>query len=116
MDAISEASKNVSILLNRKLQIAPVLIKSVRKQEASNAVPKDQNQYTGVNITNIITTYEIWQVFLDYERAKADSCYIIIRGDYTLQGYKKGEWSNIKYCGFYSLLEEAENEIMGYLN
>lgn len=116
MDVISEASKNVSILLNRKLQTAPVFIKSVRKQEATSAVPKGQNQYSNGNVINIITTYEIWQVFLDYEKTKLNSCYIIISGDYTLQGYKKGDWSNIKYCGFYSLLEEAENEIMGYLN
>jgi len=44
-----------------------------------------------------------------------DNCYIVINGDYVLDGYKKGKWSNIKYCGFYSTPEEAENEISGHL-
>ncbi len=115
MDAISEASKNVSILLNRKLQMAPVFIKSVRKQDLTSAVPKDQNQYSNADVVNVITTYEIWKVFLEYDKTKQEDCFVILSGDYTLQGYKNGVWSNVKYCGFHSLLEEAENEIMGYL-
>lgn len=115
MDAINQASRNVAILLNRKLQVAPVFIKSIRKQEDSNAVPKDQNPYTGVNLVNIVSTYEIWEVFLEYEKTDLDQCYVVISGDYTLEGYKKGKWSNIKYCGFYSSPDEAENEINSYL-
>lgn len=115
MDAINQASRNVAILLNRKLQVAPVFIKSVRKQEDTNAVPKDQNPYANTNIVNIVTTYEIWQVFLDYEETNLDDCYVVISGDCTLEGYKKGKWSNVKYCGFYSSANEAENEIGGYL-
>ena len=108
MDAINEASRNVSILLNRKMQIAPQLIKTIRKQSES-----DENLN---NVINIVTTYEIWQVYLEYEKTNMNSCYVVISGDYTAHGYKKGTWSNIKYNGFYSLLDEAENEISGYLN
>ena len=116
MDAINQASRNVAILLNRKLQVAPVFIKSIKKQEETNSVPKDQNQYANTNIVNIITTYEIWQVFLEYEKSKMDSCYVVISGDCTLEGYRNGTWSNIKYCGFYSSTNEAESEINGYLD
>jgi hypothetical protein len=115
MDAINQASRNVSILLNRKLQTAPVFIKSIRNQEDTNAVPKGQNQYSGINLVNVVSVCEIWEVFLEYEKTKLDNCYIVIGADYTLEGYKKGKWSNIKYRGFYSSPEEAENEINGYL-
>lgn len=115
MNTINEASRNVSILLDRKLQTAPVFIKSVRKQEDTNAVSKNEEHYTGIDVVNIIIQYEIWKVFLDEEKTDMDNCYIIIKGDYTQQGYRKGVWSNIEYCGFYSSVNEAENEISGYL-
>lgn len=115
MDAINSAGRNVSILLNRKLQTAPVFMKQIRKQIDTNAVPKDQNYYQNINMVNIITIYEIWKVFLDYEKTHMNECYIVIGGDYTLQGYRNGTWSNIKYCGFYTSVQEAENEIGGHL-
>lgn len=115
MNAINEASRNVSILLNRKLQVAPVFIKSVRKQEDTNAVPKSEEHYIGVQVVNIVTQYEIWQVFLDETKSKIDNCFIVLKGDFTQQGYKKGIWSNIEYCGFYGSVSEAENEIQGHL-
>lgn len=102
-------------MLNRKLQVAPIFIKSIRKQEDTNAVPKGEDNYVGIDLVNIVTTFEIWEVFLEYEKTNMDDCYIVINGDYVLDGYKKGKWSNIKYCGFYSSPEEAENEISGYL-
>lgn len=116
MDTINIASRNVSILLNRKLQTAPVFIKQVRKEIDSNAVPKDENYYNSVDVVNIINVFEIWKVFLQYEKTHMNECYIIISGDYTLQGYRNGNWSNIEYCGFYSSATEAENEISGHLN
>lgn len=44
-----------------------------------------------------------------------DFVYIIVIADYTLQGYRNGEWSNIEYRGFYTTVQEAQNEISGYL-
>lgn len=104
----------MSILLNRKLQVAPVFIKQIRKTADTNAVPRDQNYYNNVDVTNIVTVYEIWKIFLDYDKAKMDDCYIVVTGDITLQGYRNGKWSNVQYCGFYSSPQEAENEISGY--
>lgn len=115
MDAISNAGRNVSILLNRKLQVAPVFIKQIRQQVDTNAVPKEQNYYNDINVVNIITVHEIWKVFLEYEKTNINECYVVVSGDYTLQGYKNGTWSNIQYCGFYTSVQEAENEISGHL-
>ena len=102
-------------MLNRKLQIAPVFIKSIKKQEDTNATPKNDNPYSAIDLVNIVTTYEIWEVFLEYDKTNMDSCYIVVSGDYILKGYRNGVWSNVKYCGFYSSVNEAENEISGYL-
>ena len=67
------------------------------------------------NITNITKVYEIWQVFLDYNKVGIDSCYIIISGDFKQNGYANGNWDNLTYCGFYTDLNEAENEIGAHL-
>ena len=113
MNAINEASKNVAILLNRKLQTAPIFIKSIRKQNDKNV---NSPEYKVVNITNIVTQYEIWQVFLDLKNSRINDCFIVIKGDYIQRGYKQGKWTNVEYCGFYCSPEEAENEIQGNLN
>lgn len=116
MNAISMASRNVSILFNRKLQVAPVFIKQIRKEIDTNAIPKGENSYVNnISLVNVITVHEIWKVFLEHKKTNMDECYIVISGDYTLQGYKNGIWSNVDYCGFYSTVQEAENEILGYL-
>lgn len=115
LNAINVASRNVSILFNRKLQTAPVFIKQIRKEIDTNSLQKNENFYNNVDIVNIITVYEIWKVFLEYKKTNMDDCYIVISGDYTLQGYKNGNWSNVQYCGFYSTIQEAENEVLGYL-
>lgn len=96
------------------MQIAPAFIKQIRKQTDTNAVNPENNYYNVVDVVNIITVYEIWKVFLDYEKTNMNSCFVVISGDFTLQGYRNGVWSNIKYCGFYSSPQEAENEIKGY--
>lgn len=92
-----------------------MFIKQIRKEINTNALPKGENIYNNINLVSIITVYEIWKVFLEYKETNMDECYIIISGDYTLQGYKNGTWSNINYCGFYSSVQEAENEILGHL-
>lgn len=92
-----------------------MFIKQIRKEINTNAIPKGENLYNNINLVNIITVHEIWKVFLEYDKTNMDECYIVISGDYTLQGYKNGTWSNINYCGFYSSVQEAENEILGHL-
>ena len=111
MDAISIASKNVSMLMNRKLEMAPVPIKSIRRQKYNNGV--DCELYKFLQPVNIVTVYEIWQVFLEYGSGK-DSLYIVISGDFKQKGYKNGTWDNFDYEGFYSTVQEAENEIKSH--
>lgn len=115
MDAVSQAARNVSILLNRKLDAPPIPIKSIRKQEDTN-VDNPESPYG--NITepvNIVKISEVWKVYLEKNEENLDFVYIIVTADYTLKGYRNGEWSNIQYCGFYTTVEEAQNEISGYL-
>ena len=90
LDTINEASKNVNSLLNQKLQVAPVFIKKISTSDNSN--------------DNI-----------DTSESSKDSCYIIIKGRYQTNGYARGEWISVEYNGFYSTLQEAENEIGCYL-
>jgi hypothetical protein len=111
LDVISFASRNVSILMNRKLEVPPVLIKVVQPtmQDEELAliepVHPDRKQIV----------YEIWKVFLNKEEDNINQVYIIISADYDYQGYGQGEWNNLQYNGFYSTVAEAENEINGYL-
>jgi hypothetical protein len=115
MDAITEAAQNVSILLNRKLEIPPVPVKSIRKQADTNVTQNESPIGNTVQPMNIVKVYEVWQVFLEDNEEELEYVFIVVSGDYTLQGYANGEWSNIEYRGFYTTLEEAQNEISGYL-
>jgi hypothetical protein len=113
MDAISQAARNVSILLNRKLEVPPVPIKSVRKQEDTNV--SETPLYNISTPTNVVKVYEIWTVYLKENEENLDKVYVVLAADNTAQGYKNGTWSNIEYRGFYTTPEEAQNEISGYI-
>ena len=115
MDAISQAAQNVSILLNRKLQTVPIPIKSVKKQGDTNLTDTDSGVYKDLIPTNIVKVYEIWKIFLERNNSELDYVFIVLSANNTLQGYKNGIWSNIRYRGFYTTQEEAINEIEGYL-
>lgn len=114
MDAISLAARNVSILLNRKLEVPPVPIKSVRKQDQSN-ITETNSPYSFLEPTNIVKVYEIWKVYLEENKDNIEEVFVTLSGDYTLRGYRNGVWSNIMYEGFYTTVEEALNEISAYL-
>ena len=58
--------------------------------------------------------YEIWRLYLD-NYSEASEAYIVISANYKTSGYGKGDWNNLQYEGFYTTIEEAENEIEGYL-
>lgn len=115
MDAITEASQNVSLLLNRKLEIPPIPIKSVRKQTDTNITQSESSIGNTIQAINVVKVYEVWQVFLEKNEEDLEFVFIVVSGDYTLQGYANGEWSNIEYRGFYTTVEEAQNKISGYL-
>lgn len=61
------------------------------------------------------TIYEIWRLYLNYRTNDANEAYIVISANYRTSGYGKGEWENLQYEGFYTTIEEAENEINGYI-
>jgi hypothetical protein len=116
LDAISLAARNVSVLFNRNLEVPPVPIKSVRKQEDTNVGETDVPLYTVIEPLNIVKVYEVWKVFLQKAgKDDPDHVYVVVSADYTLQGYRNGSWSQVEYKGFYTTVEEAQNEISGYL-
>jgi hypothetical protein len=114
MDAISIAGRNVSVLLDRKLQVPPIPVKSVRKQDDTN-VQDAQSPYQFLEPVNIVKVYEVWKVYLEENEEELEEVFVIISADCTLQGYRNSKWSNIKYEGLYTTIEEAQNEISGYL-
>lgn len=115
MDAITLASKTVSDLLKMKLDTPPILIKTVHKEDDSNNVEEEEALYKLEKTVSTIAVYEVWKIYLEQEVHHSDTLYIVISGDCVLQGYGKGEWSDVRYLGFYSTLEESINEINGYL-
>ena len=76
--------------MNQKLQVAPVFIKKISTSDNSND-NIDSSDYKYVDIKNIITSYEIWQIFLDTNESSRDSCYIVIKGRYQTNGYARGD-------------------------
>lgn len=115
MDALSLAAKNVSILLNRDMDVPPVPMKTVRKQGDTN-VQQGETPFYSVQPINIVKVFEIWKVFLQDENPdELEDVFVIIEADCNLQGYRKSQWSNIEYKGFYGSIEEAQNEISGYI-
>ena len=116
LDAISQAARNVSILFNRNLEVPPVPIKFIRKQDDTNVGEIEVPLYTAIEPLNIVKVYEVWKVYLVQNNDNdIDHVYVVITADYTLQGYKNGSWSQVQYDGFYTTVEEAQNEISGYL-
>jgi hypothetical protein len=119
MNAISQASKNVSGLLGEKLVQPPVLVDTIREQEFSNIQEDNSSFENVVDTINVVRVHEIWEVYLGDIDDKKDieTIFIVISGDNKIkQKYEKGDWNNIEYQGFYSTLEEAKNNIKGYLD
>ena len=115
MDAISQGSRNVSILLNRKLSIPPVPIKTVKKNDNNMNAAVETPMYQAVEPINKVNVYEVWKVFLEENEDELDFVFVIISSECILNGYRNAEWENVKYEGFYTTIEEAQNEIKGYI-
>lgn len=114
MDALSNASHNVSDLLRRKLDVPPVPIETIRKQD--NNESSSEKIPDGYRLpANIVEVYGIWKVFMEYQDNGINEAYVVVSADKVVDGYKQGEWNNVEYRGFYSTFEEAKNEINGYL-
>lgn len=115
MDAISQGSRNVSILLSRKLSIPPVPIRTVKKNNDDLGTSVESPMYQAVELVNKVDVYEIWKVFLEENEDELDFVFVIISAECILNGYRNAEWEDVKYEGFYTTIEEAQNEIKGYI-
>ena len=115
MDELSRASRNVSILLNRKLDIPPVPIKTVRKNDSNMVSQTDIEIYQAIQKINKIKVFEIWKVFLEENEDDINEIFVIISANAIVDGYKKINWEKIYYEGFYTTVEEAQNQITSYI-
>jgi len=114
LDAISCASENVAILLNRNLQLPPIPIKTVKKQ--TNIDMNESDFYYDFSPPNDIEFFEVWRVYLNNNLDKnINNVCVVIKATYTPNGYSDGKWSDVQYCGFYTNEQEAINQISGFL-
>ncbi len=114
MDELSRASRNVSILLNRRLDIPPIPIKKVRKNGNNITSPINNEIYQAVQKINKVKVFEIWKVFLEENEDDLYEIFVIISANAIVDGYKKIDWEKICYEGFYTTIEEAQNQIVSY--
>lgn len=91
----------------------PAPIRSIRKQK-NRAKSYINDFYTMVDINDIVDIYEIWKVTLDDENLT--EVFMVLSGKCILQGYRKSKWSQVKYRGFYSTVDEAKSAIYTQLN
>ncbi|MNC06191.1 hypothetical protein D3C81_1133250 [compost metagenome] len=116
MDALSIASKSVSYLLSLKLEVPPIPLKTVKKQNPGDIADSKTELPEGFKIPSKKTkVYEIWKVFLEENDDEIDEAWVILSAEYLSKGYAGGKWEDVQYRGFYTTLEEAQNEISGYL-
>lgn len=116
LDALSIASKSVSYLLSLKLEVPPVPLKTVKKQKPKDSENINSEIPQGFKIpAHKDEIFEIWKIFLEENLEGIEEAFVILSADYTIQGYKGGKFENVEYRGFYTTLEEAQNEISGYL-
>lgn len=115
IDSISTAARNVSILLKRDLSHPPIPIHSVKKQGDNNVAPKTNMTFDFQEPQSTIEVFEVWKVYLEDNEEELDNVFVVISGDFDVEGYRNGEWSNIEYRGFYTTEQEAINEINGFL-
>lgn len=115
IDSISDAARNVSILLRRDISHPPIPIHSEKKQDDNNIVPKTDMNFQFEEPKSKVEVYEVWKVFLSDNDEELENVFVVISGDFDIEGYRNGEWSNIEYRGFYTTEQEAINEINGHL-
>lgn len=111
LDAISFGAKNVTTLLGRSLRVPPSKVKVLEPVEDTNELALLEP----IHPYKMQTIFEIWKLYLDYCKDDTNEAYIVISANYKTSGYGKGTWENLQYEGFYTTIEEAENEIDGYL-
>lgn len=111
VDAVTFGARNTTTLLGRTLEVPPVKIKVLEPNMNDDelALVEPIHPYR----TQIV--FEIWKLYLTREKGEQNEAYIVISANYNTHGYRQGEWDTLRYCGFYTTLQEAENEINGYL-
>jgi hypothetical protein len=94
------------------LAVPPTPVRSYRKQnnKTKSNIP---NFYTTIQPNDIVDVFEIWKVTLNNE--DLSEMFIVVSAKCNLFGFRKSKWSQVKYRGFYSSIDEAKNEIFSRL-
>ena len=108
MDAVKEASKNISTLLHCSFATPPTPMRSVRKQK-NKAKSHMDNFYTTINPKENLDVCEVWRFLLDND--EQDEVFVVLSAVCTIAGYRNVKWSDVAYRGFYSTVDEALNSI-----
>lgn len=105
MDALNEASQQTYSMLRKKIDSAPSLVESINKEDFIN----------NKNDLKIYKVYGIYEVVLNETTKGLYSIFAVVSADNIIKGYNNDEWRNIKYRGFYTTVQEAKNQIDGYI-
>lgn len=95
----------------RTLEVPPAKVKVIQQNDVSD----DLLLVEPIHPYRTQTVYEIWKLYLKPMTNEPNEAYVIISANYNIHGYGLGEWDGLRYRGFYTTLQEAENEIDGYL-
>ena len=99
-----------------KLDSSPVPIKNFTKQKNEKSESNGEAPERGFMEPERKTKfYEIWKVFLEENEDEISVAYVALSADFFAKKYKNGKFTNVKFRGFYTTLQEAKNEIDGYL-
>ena len=111
VDMITFGARNASTLLARTLEVPPVKVKVLEPIKGK----EDPTLVEPIHPYRSQTVYEIWKLYLNRIKGGPNEAYIVISASYNTHGYGQGRWDDLQYEGFYTTIEEAENEINGYL-
>lgn len=92
-------------MLRKKIDSAPSFVESINKENFIN----------NKNDLKIYKVYNIYEIVLNENIEDLYSIFVVISADNIVKGYNNDEWRNIKYCGFYTTIQEARNQINGYI-
>lgn len=98
--------------MDRKLSVPPIPIKTIRKNDNNISSDVDTEIYQAIQKINKVEVSEIWKVFLEENEDGLDEIFVIVSADAIIDGYKKVQWNNVSYEGFFTTLEEAQNQIV----
>lgn len=111
---IDKGCENIHNVLEFGFAAPPRHVRTIRKQlnRAEGFVDFDP----AIDVPDLVTVYEVWEVSaLADNGVDVEYWFIVISAKCKLAGMTQPDWSNVEYRGFYSTVDEAENNISGHM-